>query len=405
MAKPSPVAPTAVPQPFLPFSRPSISQDEIDAVVAVLRSGWITTGPKCAALEDAFRARVGAGHGVAVTSATAAMHLLMRAYNIGPGDEVLTPSMTWVSTVNLVELAGATPVYADVDRETLMVTAEEVDRKCTDRTRLIIPVHMAGAALDLSALRAVAARRGIPLIEDAAHAAGTEYQGVPVGRSGTSIFSFHPIKNMTTGEGGLLCTDDAALAERVRRLRFHGLGVDAFDRQTLGRSPQAEVMEPGYKYNLPDMNAVLGLEQLKRLTEMNARRTLLAKRYLELLGTIDEISPLGLPTYDMLHAWHLFIVRVDVERIGMSRDDFMLRLKDEGIGSGIHFRAIHEQKYYRERSPETVGTLPNTEWNSRRICSLPLFPDMELTRCGSGGRGDQARHWRKALRITPCCRS
>lgn len=374
--RPEPQAPAL---PFLPFSRPSIIQGDIDAVVEVLRSGWITTGSKVAALEESFAARVGSKQAVAVTSATAAMHLLLRAYDIGPGDEVITPSMTWASTINLVMLAGATPVYADVDRETLMVSAEEVDRRCTERTRLIVPVHMAGAALDMDGLRAVAASRRIPLIEDAAHAAGTEFQGVPVGRNGTAIFSFHPIKNMTTGEGGLLCTDDDALAARIRRLRFHGLGVDAFDRQTLGRSPQAEVLEPGYKYNLPDMNAVLGLEQLKRLTGMNARRALLAQRYLELLTTVDEVSPLGLPAYEMLHSWHLFIVRLDMEKTGMTRDDFMVNLKDEGIGTGLHFRAVHEQKYYREMNPAVPGTLPNTEWNSRRICSLPLFPDMDLT--------------------------
>jgi len=379
MAMPPRPEPQASTPPFLPFSRPSITQGDIDAVVDVLRSGWITTGPKCAALEESFGARVGSRHAVAVTSATAAMHLLLRAYDIGPGDEVVTPSMTWASTVNLITLAGATPVYADVDRETLMVSAAEVERRCTARTRLIIPVHMAGAALDMDGLRAVAARQGIPLIEDAAHAAGTEYQGVPVGRSGTAIFSFHPIKNMTTGEGGLLCTDDDALAGRIRRLRFHGLGVDAFDRQTLGRSPQAEVLEPGYKCNLPDMNAVLGLEQLKRLTGMNARRAVLAQRYLELLATVDEISPLGLPAYEMLHSWHLFIIRLDMEKTGMTRDDFMVKLKDEGIGTGLHFRAVHEQKYYRELNPAIPGTLPNTEWNSRRICSLPLFPDMDLT--------------------------
>jgi UDP-4-amino-4-deoxy-L-arabinose-oxoglutarate aminotransferase len=287
--------------------------------------------------------------------------------------------MTWVSTVNLAVLSGATPVFADIDRETLMLTAAEVDRLCTPRTRLIIPVHMAGASLELRALRAVAARRGIPLIEDAAHAAGTEFGGVPIGRDGTSIFSFHPIKNMTSGEGGMLCTDDAQLAETFRRLRFHGLGVNAFDRETLGRSPQAEVLEPGYKYNLPDMNAALGLSQLSRLDAMNEKRALLAGRYLELLSAVDEVLPLGLPGYDMRHSWHLFIVRVDIDKAGMSRDEFMQRLKDLGIGTGIHFRAIHEQKYYREAMPAVAGTLPDTEWNSRRICSLPLFPDMEMT--------------------------
>ncbi len=356
-----------------------MTQADIDAVVKVLRSGWITTGTQCAALEDNFKAHVGATHAVAVTSATGALHLLLRALDIGPGDEVITPSLTWVSTVNLVVLAGATPVFADVDRQTLMVSAADIDRLCTARTRLIIPVHMAGASLNMAELREVASRRRVSLVEDAAHAAGTEFRGVPIGRSGTSIFSFHPIKNMTTGEGGLVCTDDPVLAERIRRLRFHGLGVDAFDRQTLGRSPQAEVIEPGYKYNLPDMNAALGVEQLKRLTAMNARRNLLAGRYLELLSGVDGIQPLGLPAYEMKHAWHLFIVRIDIDRLGMSRDDFMLRLKERGIGSGIHFRAIHEQKYYRDLMPGIAGTLPNTEWNSRRICSLPLFPDMAMT--------------------------
>jgi len=355
-----------------------LTEDEIHAVADVLRSGWITTGSKCAALEEAFAARVGCRHAVAVTSATGAMHLLLHALGVGPGDEVITPSMTWVSTVNLIELAGATPIFADVDRETLMVSAEEVDRRSSARTRLIIPVHMAGAALDLAPLREVAARRGIPLVEDAAHAAGTEYRDKPVGSSGTSVFSFHPIKNMTTGEGGMLCTDDAALAERFRRLRFHGLGLDAFDRQSQGRSPQAEVIEPGYKYNLPDMNAVLGLGQLQRLTTMRAKRTLLAERYLERFAPVKAIVPLGRPAYAMRHAWHLFIVRLDVEQAGMTRDEFMQRLKAQGIGSGIHFRAAHQQRYYRERYPAVLGTLPNTEWNSSRICSLPLFPDMEL---------------------------
>lgn len=368
--------PAAQQLPFLPFSRPSVTEDDIAAVAAVLRSGWITTGTQCAALEDAFRERVGARHGVAVTSATGAMHLLLRALDIGPGDEVITPSLTWVSTVNLIVLAGATPVFADIDRDTLMVGAADIERCCTARTRLIIPVHMAGAALDLDNLRGLATRRGIALVEDAAHAAGTGFRGEPVGHRGTAIFSFHPIKNMTTGEGGLLCTDDADLASRVRRLRFHGLGVDAFDRQTQGRSPQAEVIEPGYKYNLPDMNAVLGLGQLRRLTAMNARRALLADRYRQLLAGVDGILPLGLPAYPMTHSWHLYIVRVDIDRIGMSRDDFMARLKERGIGSGLHFRAVHEQKYYRELMPGVAGTLPATEWNSRRICSLPLFPDM-----------------------------
>jgi UDP-4-amino-4-deoxy-L-arabinose-oxoglutarate aminotransferase len=362
---------------FLPFSRPSVSEEEVAAVAEVLRSGWITTGPCCAELEKRFAERVGCAGAVAVSSATAGMHLLLRALEIGPGDEVVTPSLTWVSTVNLVVLAGARPVFADVDRDTLMAGAEEVEKVLTERTRLILPVHYAGAPADLGPLRELAAARDIPLAEDAAHAVGTEYRGRPVGAEGTAVFSFHPIKNMTTGEGGMVTSDDPALLERVRRLRFHGLGVDAYDRKTQGRAPQAEVLEPGYKYNLPDILAALGLGQLARLDELNARREALALRYLEKLAGVEALLPLALPAYPHRHAWHLFVVRLDTERAGMSRAGLMEALKDGNIGTGIHFRAAHTHRYYRETLGLAPGSLPHTEWNSERILSLPLFPDME----------------------------
>ena len=362
-------------KPFLPLSKPSISEDEIAAVADVLRSGWITTGAKNAELEQLVCDITGAQYAVALSSATAGMHLLLKALDIGPGDEVITPSMTWVSTANQIELCGATPVFVDVNRDTLMVEADKIEPLITERTRLIVPVHYAGAALDLAPLRELAERHGIPLVEDAAHAIGTKYNGQPVGQSGTAIFSFHPIKNITTGEGGMFCTDDGKLAEKIRQLRFHGLGVDAFDRETQGRAPQAEVLTPGYKYNLPDMNAVLGIGQLKRLDELNRRRTEIAQLYTDLLAQVDEVQPLHVPDYAMTHCWHLYIVRLDVEALSMSRDDFMQALKDKQIGSGLHFRATHTQKYYREKYADTV-VLPDTEWNSERICSLPLYPDM-----------------------------
>lgn len=375
MPKPSTTKGSAPPRPFLPFSRPSITREDIAAVSAVLEFGWITTGPTCAELEDRFAALVGARHAVALTSATAGMHVLLHALGIGPGDEVVTPSLTWVSTVNLIELCGATPVFVDVDRDTAMTTAERVEAALTPKTKLIVPVHYAGAALDLAPLRALASQRGIPLIEDAAHAAGSEYDGKPVGGAGTAVFSFHPIKNLTTGEGGLICTDSEEVAAHVRRLRFHGLGADTYQRETQGRAPQAEVLEPGYKYNLPDMNAALGLSQLARLGEMNRKRQALAERYLDSLADVDGILPLGLPSYRMKHAWHLFIVRIEPERAGIGRDEFMAKLKERGIGTGLHFRAVHTHKYYRDRGAPR-HPLPNTEWNSERMCSLPLFPDM-----------------------------
>ena len=364
------------PDPFLPLSRPAVTSDDIAAVRAVLESGWLTTGKECARFEQAFAERVGSRNAVAVTSATAGMHLLLHALGIGPGDEVVTPSMTWVSTVNLIVLAGATPVFVDVDRDTLMTDAGRIAAAITPRTKLVVPVHFAGAPLDIDPIRELASDRGIGLVEDAAHAAGSAYRGRPIGRTGTAVFSLHPIKNLTSGEGGIVCTDDDELAATVRRLRFHGLAADTFDRETQGRAPQAEVVEPGYKYNLPDMNAALGLSQLGRLDEMNAARGKLAARYRERLAEIDSIEPLGLPAYPFGHAWHLMVVRVDESRAGLDRDGFMAALKARGIGSGLHFRAVHEHRYYRDTFKP--GSLPDTEWNSARVCSLPLFPDMTL---------------------------
>ena len=250
---------------FLPFSRPSISEADIAAVVEVLRSGWVTTGAKCAQFEQCFARAIGCREAIALSSATAGMHLALAAAGIGPGDEVITPSMTWVSTVNLITMSGARPVFADVDRDTLMVTADTVAPLIGDRTRLVVPVHYAGAPVDMAPLRQVAADSGAAIIEDAAHAVGSAYRTEPVGRRGTAIFSFHPIKNITTAEGGMFCTDDPQLGSAIRRLKFHGLGVDAYDRKVQGRSPQAEVLSPGYKYNLPDMLAALGLGQLAHL--------------------------------------------------------------------------------------------------------------------------------------------
>lgn len=358
---------------FLPFSRPAMGPEELAAVSEVLQSGWITTGPKNQALEQAFCTLTGNQHAIAVSSATAGMHVALMALGIQAGDEVITPSLTWVSTLNMIVLLGAEPVMIDVDRDTLMVTPHAIEAAITPRTKAIIPVHYAGAPVDIDAIRAVADRHGIPVIEDAAHAAGTYYKGNHVGHRGTAIFSFHAIKNMTCAEGGLIVTDDEQLANRMRSLKFHGLGVDAFDRQTHGRAPQAEVISPGYKYNLADINAAIALVQLQKLEQHNARRAEIAERYLKELENTPFL-PLTQPAWAHKHAWHLFILRVDEDSCGISRNGLMEALKAKGIGTGLHFRAAHTQKYYRERYPALV--LPNTEWNSDRICSIPLFPTM-----------------------------
>lgn len=362
-------------QNFLPFSRPSLGEEEIAAVEQVLRSGWITTGPKAQELEQQFAESVGAQHAVALSSATGGMHITLLALGIGPGDEVITPSQTWVSTANMISLLGATPVFIDVDQHTLMSDVSAFEAAITPRTKAMIPVHYAGAAFDLDPLYALAARHGIPVIEDAAHAAGTQYRGRPVGQHGTAIFSFHAIKNMTCAEGAMFVSDDQALADRVRRLKFHGLGVDAYDRLTHGRKPQAQVMEPGFKYNLADINAAIALVQLRRLDAINAKRATLADAYQQRLAGLP-IEPLRVPSYPQQHAWHLYIVRVDEQRCGIDRDAFMKGLQEQGIGTGIHFVATHLHTWYRERFPAV--SLPATEWNSARLCSLPLFPDMTL---------------------------
>lgn len=358
---------------FLPFSRPALGEEELAAIKEVFESGWITTGPKNAALEQAFCQLTGNQHAIAVSSATAGMHVTLLALDIQPGDEVITPSLTWVSTINIITLLGATPVMIDVDRDTLMVTPEQIEAAITPQTRAIIPVHYAGAPADIDAIRAIGERHGIAVIEDAAHSAGCYYKGQHVGNKDTAIFSFHAIKNMTCAEGGLIVTDDAELADRMRSLKFHGLGVDAYDRHTHGRKPQAEVIMPGFKYNLPDISAAIALVQLNKLPAINARRAEIAQRYLKELADTPFL-PLSQPTWAHQHAWHLFIIRVDEAQCGLSRDALMETLKAQDIGTGLHFRAAHTHKYYRERYPQL--SLPNTEWNSDRICSIPLFPDM-----------------------------
>ncbi|UTL93706.1 UDP-4-amino-4-deoxy-L-arabinose aminotransferase [Pseudomonas fluorescens] len=358
---------------FLPFSRPSMGEEEIAAVEKVLRSGWITTGPQNQALEEQFAQYVGCRHAVALSSATGGMHIALLALGIGPGDEVITPSQTWVSTANMISLLGATPVFVDVDRNTLMTDAARIEAAITPRTKAIVPVHYAGAAFDLDPLYALADKHGIAVIEDAAHAAGTRYKGRHVGARGTAIFSFHAIKNMTCAEGAMFVSDDEALASRVRMLKFHGLGVDAYDRMTHGRKPQAQVIEPGFKYNLADINAAIALVQLQRLDAINARRTELAARYQQRLSGLP-VQPLAVPDYPQQHAWHLYILRIDSERCGLDREAFMKGLQERGIGTGIHFIATHLHTWYRQRYPQL--SLPNTKWNSARLCSIPLFPDM-----------------------------
>ncbi len=361
----------------LPLSRPSLGEEEIREVLDVIQSGWITSGPRVKRFEEEFSNYVGARHAVAVNSCTAALHVALLAHGIGPGNEVVTSSMTWSATVNMIEVVGAKPVFADIDPQTLQITPETASAVVTDRTRAILPVHFAGQSCDLDGFRTLAARRNLVLIEDAAHAVGTEFRGRRIGGdAGTACFSFHPIKNITTGEGGMITTDSDQRAEQLRLLRFHGVNRDAWSRYGKIDTPRYETVTPGWKYNLTDLQAALGIHQLAKLDGFIERRTRLAELYRAQLIGIDGLKPLGPATGTTRHAWHLFVVTIDPDRFGCDRDRFMQLMAQQGVSTGLHFTAVHLHGYYRQRYGCRPGDLPITEWASDRVVSLPLFPGM-----------------------------
>jgi dTDP-4-amino-4,6-dideoxygalactose transaminase len=361
----------------LPLSRPTLGEEEIREIIEVIRSGWITSGPRIKRFEEEFARYVGARHAVAVNSCTAALHLAVLAHGIGPGDEVITSSMTWSATANMIEVAGAKPVFADVDRATLQVMPATVAAAVTERTRAILPVHFAGQACDLHGLAAIAAPRGLTVIQDAAHAVGTEFRGKRIGGDGlTACFSFHPIKNITTGEGGMITTDSDELADKLRLLRFHGVNRDAWSRYGKVDSPRYETVLPGWKYNLSDLQAALGIHQLAKLDGFIERRTHLAELYHLQLKGIEGLQSLGRALGTSRHAWHLCVVTIDPDAFGCDRDRFMQLMAQQGIGTGLHFTAVHLHDYYRSRYGYHEGDLPNTEWASDRVVSLPLYPGM-----------------------------
>jgi len=359
---------------FLPLSKPAIGPEEIEAVTRCLQSGWITTGPVCQAFEKTLCELTEASHAVSFTSGTAAMHLLLTALGIGPGDEVLTPSLTFASTINMIVLRGARPVFVDIDYETLNMNPALLEPLITDRTKAAVPVHFAGAPADMDPLLEIARRRRFPIIEDAAHAIGTYYRGVPVGGFGCpAVFSFHPIKNITSGEGGMITLYDAELEKQLRLLRFHGIERDAWKRYGKGANPDYDIQQPGYKYNLPDILAAIGLAQMSKWQALNKRRVELAGKYLAGLKDVAGIELPGSPDYPHVHSWHLFVVKVTA----MSRERFMDQLSEYNIGYGLHFPATHRLRYVRERFGDIAALLPMTERAADRILSLPLYPGMD----------------------------
>jgi len=354
---------------FIPMSRPFLGEEEIQSVAEVLKSGWITTGPRCAEFERRFIELTGARYALTMSSATAGMHIVLKSLGIKDGDEVITPSLTFASTVNQIVLAGARPVFADIDYDTLLVRKDEIARLITGRTKAIIPVHYAGAPADMEAIEAAAG--AIPVIEDAAHAIGTYYQGRHIGHKHTAIFSFHPIKNITTGEGGMITTNDEDLTHKLRLHRFHGIERDAWKRYGKGSDPSYDILDPGFKYNLTDLQAAIGITQLAKLQTITQKRNVIARRYVKGLSALAGLDLPGAPPYDHGHAWHLFVVKIK----SMERRHFMEALAERNIGYGFHFPACHTLSYVKRRFGTTH--LPVTEDVAEKIVSLPLYPGMD----------------------------
>jgi dTDP-4-amino-4,6-dideoxygalactose transaminase len=364
---------------FLVFGKPRIEEEDIAEVVATLRSGWIGMGPRTIQFERDFAAYTGAKHAIAVNSCTAALHLGLIAAGVGPGDEVITTPLTFAATANVIEHVGARPIFADIDRRTQNLDPARVAEKITPRTRMVVPVHMLGRAADMDPLLALAAEHNLTIMEDAAHAVETVYRGRHAGTLGHfAAFSFYANKNVTTGEGGMLTTDDDAAADHIRRLRLHGISKDAWKRYSAEGFTPYELVEPGYKYNMLDLTAALGLGQLRRVEENWRIRERLVMLYNEGLAevpglTIPALEPLGPGDR---HAWHLYTIALGLEGLTIGREAFIDELQRRNIGSGIHYTALHIQGYYRERYGYGRGDLPDAEWVSERTVSLPLSPAM-----------------------------
>ena len=361
---------------FLPFALPEIGDDEIAEVVDTLKSGWVTTGPKAKRFEQDFAAFLGDAslHAIAVNSATAGLHLALEALGIGPGDEVITTTHTFTATAEVVRYLGADVKLVDIDPATLNIDPAAVEAAIGPRTKAILPVHYAGLAADMPALLDIANRHGLKVVEDAAHALPTTCGGALVGTlaSDATVFSFYANKTITTGEGGMLVTRDAALAKRAKVMRLHGMNRDAFDRFT-AKVPSwyYEVVAPGFKYNLTDIAAALGIHQLKRAQAFQQRRERIAALYDEAFEGLPLLTP-PRPLAGDRHAWHLYVLRL-ADGAGIARDRFIEALFDAGIGCSVHYIPLHQHPYWRERYRLDAATFPHSQHAYERMVSLPIY--------------------------------
>ena len=360
---------------LLPYGRQAVDEADIEAVVEVMRSDWLTTGPKVEEFEKAFARRVGGAHGVSFSSGTAALHGAAFAAGLKPGDEAITTPMTFAATANCVLYQGATPVFADVSDDTLNLDPEQVGRKVSAKTRALIPVDYAGHPAEMKELMALARKHGLVAIEDACHALGAEYHGRPVGSiADMTVFSFHPVKHITTGEGGMVVTDNPQFAATLQRFRNHGISSEARQRQTAGQW-YYEMVLLGFNYRLPDINCALGIEQLKRLDSNLARRRAIAATYTAAFAAMAGVIPPPVRG-EANPAWHLYPIRLDLEKLTVDRGQIFRALRAENIGVNVHYIPVHCHPYYREHFGVRTGAFPVAEDAYERLISLPMFHAM-----------------------------
>jgi len=357
---------------FIVFGSPRIEQPEIDEVVASMKSGWLGTGPKVKRFEEMFRDYKGSRFAMAVNSCTAAMHLSMIALGIGPGDEVIVPSMTFAATANAVLHTGGTPVFADCERHTMNIDPADIEARLTDRTKAIMPVHFAGRPCNMDAIMGIAESHGLKVVEDCAHAIETEYHGRRAGTFGDlGCFSFYVTKNVVTGEGGMVITDNEEYADKIKVLALHGLSRDAWMRFSDEGYKHYQVVYCGYKYNMTDMQAAIGIHQLPRAEKYWERRRELWGRYNQELSGLPVFLPAP-PEPETKHAYHLYTLLLDTDNLDITRDEFMNEMTSRNIGVGVHYIALHLHPYYQEALGYRRGDFPGAEWISERTVSIPL---------------------------------
>lgn len=369
---------------FIPFDRPDIGEEEVAAVAGVLRSGWLTTGPQTQEFERRFAAYVGAGHALALNSGTAAMHVALAAWGLGPGDQVITTPLTFCSTVHVIVQVGATPVLADVSPDDYNLDPAQVAARITPQTKALLPVHLAGLPCRMDAFLELARSHGLKVLEDAAHAVGAQVQGRMVGSLGhATAFSFYATKNLTTAEGGMLTSDDGDFIERARTWHLHGLSRDAWKRYTAEGSWRYDVLVPGLKANMTDLQAALGLVQMAKLERNLARRAEIAARYTAAFSQMPELIPAPAAHPGDRHAHHLYILRLNLDRLRLDRGRFFEELRARGIGASVHFIPVYHFHYYRQRFGWQAEDYPVAERVFASCLSLPCYPrlsDAEVER-------------------------